>query len=351
MAVWNVSCFRMLSVALLLCLLGLGCAIPDREDGFSVASYNVQTLFDDQLDGFEFSEFIPSDEGWNSKKYHNRLRQLSRVIRDLTEGAADILVLQEVENAQVIEDLDRYFIRDLNYRHVAVSGRQGLSIAVLSRLPFIATYVHAVQWGSTTLRPQLEVHVSISDSVRLILYAVHWKSKRGSDPHKNEELRQASAHVLSQAIIKNREEFPQAFIVVAGDFNEDINEFAVQNGEYQTALMPISEIATWQAGGEKLMPLFVASSQQVELDNEDGIPVLHHLWQDDGGSYYFDHRWEKIDQILFSAEFFASYNQITFRTADAHYLLNSSAQPRKYQSRSASGYSDHLPIILEFSLR
>ena len=334
----------------LFCICFLACSAPSREDGFSLASYNVQTLFDDQLDGNEFSEFVPSADGWNSKKYHNRLRQLSRVIRDLDEGAPDILVLQEIEHAGVIEDIDRYFIRDLDYGHVAVGGQGGLSMAVLSRRPFLHTQVHGMQWENTTLRPLLEVHLKAPASDRVILFAVHWKSKRGGEAYESEELRRASAHALVRAIMEGKQEYPQAHIVVAGDFNENIDEFSVHHGEYQTAIMPVSQLDSWLSSGEEIIPLFVAHGQQHPLNVEGDIPVLYHLWEEGEGSYFFRQQWEKIDSILFSQEFFATYSRISFRVADAWYLLDSSSRPRKYQQRSSGGYSDHLPIIIEFSL-
>lgn len=331
-----------------------GCAISEQEGGFSLASYNVQTLFDDQLDGSEFSDFLPSANGWNSKKYHNRLRQLARVIHDLAEGAPDILVLQEIENSRVLEDLDRYFLRDLDYKYVALAGADTLSTAVLSRWPFLHTQVHGVHWEGTRLRPLLEVQVEMPGSDQLTIYAVHWKSKRGKEAQETEELRRASAHVLAQAIAENLEADPQALIIVAGDFNEDIHEFVHNQSEYHTAVMPASEMLSWQESGEKIIPLFVAyGTDQGGLspaESEGEVPLLYHLWEESEGSYFFNGRWEKIDQILFSRGFFSRYNQIDFRAFKAWYLLDSASRPRRYQIRNTSGYSDHLPIVLEASL-
>ncbi len=339
----------------------LGCTAQPESGSFSLVTYNVQTLFDDRHDGNEFSEYVPSPDGWNSRKYHNRLRRLSQVIRDVASEAPDVLVLQEIENAQVLKDLDQFFIRDLDYRHVTVSGEGSLSIAVLSKRPFLHTQVHGVRWEGIDLRPLIEVHIELPDSLRLIMYAVHWKSKRGG-ARESEHLRRASAHVLARAIMKNRESYPEAAFIAAGDFNEDVDEFSKSG--YRTAIMPVSEMMNWQESGDMIIPIFVSSAQDFDAESADdqgiseGIPedsedfsVFYHLWGDEGGSYFFRDSWEKIDHILFSHEIFRRYDDVDFRVFKPWYLLDYSLEPQEYQARNANGYSDHLPVVLEFKLR
>ena len=63
---------------------------------FTIASYNVENLFDLHFDGSEYKEYIPNTKHlWNEKNYTIKLNNTLRVINDLN---ADILLLQEIES-------------------------------------------------------------------------------------------------------------------------------------------------------------------------------------------------------------------------------------------------------------
>jgi hypothetical protein len=54
--------------------------------------------------GYEYDEYLNS-EGWSAEKYSGRLNVLAQAIGGLEPEAPDILALEEVENAGVLEDL------------------------------------------------------------------------------------------------------------------------------------------------------------------------------------------------------------------------------------------------------
>ena len=59
---------------------------------FSVASYNIENLFDLKEDGNEYIEFIPNTKSnWNENTFDIKITNLLKVINDLN---ADILALQ-----------------------------------------------------------------------------------------------------------------------------------------------------------------------------------------------------------------------------------------------------------------
>ena len=71
---------------------------------FSIASYNVENLFDLNKDGNEYSEFIPDTKAnWNEENFNIKINNLTKVIKDLD---ADIIALQEIENRELMQ-LDR----------------------------------------------------------------------------------------------------------------------------------------------------------------------------------------------------------------------------------------------------
>ena len=62
---------------------------------FSIASYNVENLFDLNEGGNEYSEFIPNTKAnWNEENFNIKIKNLLKVIKDLD---ADIIALQEIE--------------------------------------------------------------------------------------------------------------------------------------------------------------------------------------------------------------------------------------------------------------
>ena len=65
-----------------------------------IATYNVENLFDDKISGSEYSDF--KSNRWNSAKYQQKLRKISRVLRELN---ADVVALNEIENENVIKEL------------------------------------------------------------------------------------------------------------------------------------------------------------------------------------------------------------------------------------------------------
>ena len=67
----------------------------------SVVNWNVQTFFDANKDGCEYTEFQKSSD-WNKEKYQERVKRLAQVISTLD---ADIYVFEEIENENVLQDI------------------------------------------------------------------------------------------------------------------------------------------------------------------------------------------------------------------------------------------------------
>ena len=62
-----------------------------KADNFTVASYNVENLFDLKNDNNEYSEFVPNTHQWNQRNFNIKLNNLIKVINDID---ADIIALQ-----------------------------------------------------------------------------------------------------------------------------------------------------------------------------------------------------------------------------------------------------------------
>ncbi|HIP29610.1 MAG TPA: endonuclease/exonuclease/phosphatase family protein, partial [Sulfurospirillum arcachonense] len=71
---------------------------------FSIASFNVDNLFDTKKSGYEYKEYVPnSKSGWSEKMLSIKIKNLARIIKDID---ADIISLQEVENRDVLKRLN-----------------------------------------------------------------------------------------------------------------------------------------------------------------------------------------------------------------------------------------------------
>jgi hypothetical protein len=165
--------------------------------------------------------------------------------------------------------------------------------------------------------------------------AAHWKSKLGG-AQATEPERQAAA-VLAASVIRARlGADPSAAVILAGDLNENPDEFALAGGAYPTALMPADE-----GPG----PWLSIASLAAEASAEG--PVMYCPWDDYGGySYLYAGRLERIDHLLLSPGLVGDGlpQLVSFSAEAPDFLLYADGRPRGWNSRLASGYSDHLPI-------
>lgn len=385
------SLLKFLTLPVMLILCASACEVQQPEEGsLRILSYNVQTLFNDVNDGGEFPEFVPHPQEWNSKKYHNRLRRLSRVLRDMVPGGPDVIILQEIENASVLSDLNNLYLRDLGYRtgfSASCETASPLSLAVLTRLKVLGRRVHGVQIGAESRRPLLEVSLELPNGGTLIVFAFHWKSKLGDREGESAELRIAESRQLSSVISARRREFPYAAMLIAGDANEDLHEGfldAESSGSsirYSGALLPADVFSGARplpveiAAGEFQFPdveedagtpLMLAGEQSLGdplldeyLSNFSDPPVMYHFWGgprsqrpntggEVKGSYAYRGRWERIDQLAANDLLLerSGYSLREFQVGNLWYLLDGDGEPAAYRSHNGYGYSDHLPLLL-----
>ena len=107
---------------------------------FKVATYNVENLFDAIQQGGEYEEYLPHNKhGWNQAMLNIKLSNIARVIRDMD---ADIIALEEVENQEVLEQLNRT-LGTKKYPYLFFpkkKERVSVETALLSRFPIVTTH-------------------------------------------------------------------------------------------------------------------------------------------------------------------------------------------------------------------
>ncbi len=184
---------------------------------FKVASYNVENLFDARYQGTEYEEYIPHKHNWNARMAEIKLLHTAEVICDLD---ADILGLQEIENAAVLQALAKVLRRvGCPYRYSAITRKKGapIQVALLSRYP-IRRQRDIVVSAAPRVRNILEVEVE-AEGYPLTLYVNHWKSK-GREGYESKRILYARA--LKRALTSLP---PERAHILLGDFNSDYNAY------------------------------------------------------------------------------------------------------------------------------
>jgi endonuclease/exonuclease/phosphatase family metal-dependent hydrolase len=335
-----------------------------EEDGkgkLRILTWNVQAVFDGEDNGAEYEEYTELS-GWNSEKYAGRLNGIARAIGQIEAGAPDILALEEIENARVLEDLARGPLSKSAYRYTYFASLPGasLGIGVLSRTPFTRTILHSFTGEDAgTPRPVAEVWVRPGNE-DLVLLVCHWKSKLEGD-EVTEAQRRFSARVLLRRLREIEQEAPGTPVLIMGDLNENHDEYYRQAGAYICALLPDDPRAAgltglYGLGGE---PASEAQRDFLVLTGNKPprakyfVPetmVLYSPWNQElkEGSYLYKNQWETIDHFLINNALFDTlgWEFSACQVLNSEPFMNPRGHPDTYVPRTGAGLSDHLPLLL-----
>lgn len=315
-----------LFVLLAISFLSAACKESANANSLTLASYNLQTFFDAVEDGTEYREFKGNKSKWSEDAYKERLVRLCRVMKAID---ADVYAFMEVENEGVIQDICNTFPLiqwGKNAWHYACfdKGRDGaFGCALMSKYPLSCLTVHSIDIRTSgakqpPLRNIMCVRVEAGTGITVIVN--HWKSKAGGE-EESEYWRNWQEGVLASLFLENADK-PT---VACGDFNLDISSF---DGDGR--LVRLHGIA----GGKDAIvtSAWSIADEAARADSKaEGSP----------GSYYYKNKWERIDLIfsntLVSIDSFAALGKGEWAAEDG--------KPLRYNIRSRTGYSDHLPVM------
>ncbi len=325
---------------------------------------NVKSLFDAVDDGPEFPEFSVAKGKWDDARYRIRLANVAAaVLASSPKGARmpgpDLLCLEEVENERVLKALKEGPLAPARYRYSAMAPSEGgpFSVCALSRLPILASSCHyAATPGGRAGRDVLELDLDLDASgMRLVVLVCHWKSKSEGAEATEEGRREAAALVRGRVAARLAAD-PGAEVLVCGDLNEGPDEYVEAGRRYATALMPVEELEGLPAvaSASPALParLLVASSAERAVPR-GGEVVLYSPWAESGGySYSFRGRRDRLDNFLLSPGLLdgSGLSFSSFFAVKADFLVNGEGDPLAWPGTGASGYSDHLPILLVLEL-
>jgi len=366
-----------------------GCAAPDEEKAgkapgkLSVMTWNVHNLFDGEDNGYEYDEFLKS-QGWSAEKYLGRINAISDAIGRI-QPQPDIILLQEIESGKVLEDLSRSLNGGYSQSHFAANPGAAVGVGIISKYPLSDVKAHSVTVESDTApRPVLEARIEAKDArssesfqggnisqKSLAIFICHWKSKLGGD-EATESTRRASARVILRRVRELRETEPELGIIIAGDLNQNYDEFYRQNAEMICALLPddpycallaakhpmqLAEKFPWQQSLSVQKDFIVISKNMPPVPDNfpPGTITFYSPWirELEDGSYYYKNNWETIDHFLVSHQLFDDTGWEYEKTAIVNIppFANESGIPAPYSSRTGLGMSDHLPLMLFLAMK
>jgi endonuclease/exonuclease/phosphatase family metal-dependent hydrolase len=188
----------------------------------TVATYNTLNFFD------EYDNPYTQDEGTPAKPLP-QLEHLAATIRKLN---ADVLVLEEVEHRGYLERFNTAMLNDMGYREVVLfegNDKRGINCAVLSRLPVgpVVSHRHLHMTDAEGhpihfQRDFLQVEIEPPGAPAFYVFAVHLKSKRGSDDQSptSDGIRIGEATAARKILDALMTRDKNALFLICGDFND-----------------------------------------------------------------------------------------------------------------------------------
>lgn len=192
----------------------------------TVATWNVANLFDTVDSSY-------SDEVLSPREFTEKLQRIASVLDALE---ADVVALQEVENAECLRQLNSRLKRP--YTELGLlegnDNQRGIDVAFLSRIP-VASVVshrdrdlpdkHGVSPNYRFSRDCLEVTLRTDPPVVLLIN--HFKSSRGGRKPAAAK-RRVQAEAVAELVGEREQRQPEAIVVVLGDLNDEPDSWSLE---------------------------------------------------------------------------------------------------------------------------
>jgi len=327
---------------------------------FTVMTYNAQNLFDTTHDiGKNDYTYLPlafklkSPEvqaycasmtndyyrdncfnfDWNEDVLAQKIINLKKSILAYNNGlGADVIALQEVENINALTQLQKA-LESHGYKYVSLiegPDSRGIDVGYISKYKIQSEKLHLIDMEGVAKKTRgiLEIELNISGK-RVTLFNNHWPSQNNPD-----EARLIAAQRLAQVANQTDSDI----VIALGDFNTLYDD--APHG-INIEIKPIFNLARAMASGLG-MNLF------------------------DGSHWYAGH-WSALDKIMIlkdrSYKIKPLYNQ--YEILNHPFLLGETVWtdrdtgeqttyqdvPLSYNTETGRGYSDHLPVVMEFKIK
>ena len=232
------------------------------------------------------------------------------------ETGPDILALQEVENINILEQLYRllepYGYIDLEL--LESKDYRGIDTAIISKFEIIDSTLHYIKFSGEfedkDTRPILDSTILINDK-KIKVYNVHFPAG----------YHDVSMRIDSLNKLKKLLQMHNMPTVALGDFNVNTEEDS---------------------------ELFIYK------DQEDLWDVAHSIGcADCKGTYYYSYgkSWSFLDTIFVSKQRNISYDADSIKLhITEHNAYKDSGKPIRFNAKSKTGVSDHLPMVARIKI-
>jgi endonuclease/exonuclease/phosphatase family metal-dependent hydrolase len=310
---------------------------------FTVATYNVENLFDTLFQGSEYQEYIPRKHNWNQRTAQIKLNHTAEVICDLN---ADILGLQEVENENILQALQKKLKNvGCRYPYLTVTSKIGapIQVALLSKYPIKNSRDLRVSYAPK-IRNILEVDLEI-EGFPLKVFVNHWKSKAYQGV---ESKRIKYAKVLQKRIAElsvNQE------YVIIGDFNSDHNAYLRLDKKHNDTM--------GRTAFSDVLKTKVRLHDIIHAQKGVHYTLWYELPSEDRWSHKFYGKRSSLDHIVVPQTMFdqkgIDYVNGSFKVFRSEYLFTKKGYINRWRYKNGKhlgkGYSDHLPIVATFDTK
>jgi endonuclease/exonuclease/phosphatase family metal-dependent hydrolase len=192
---------------------------------------------------------------------------------------------------------------------------RGIDVAVISKYPVLAAKRYPIVINGKTLNTRGILEVTINaDGQTVVVYANHWPSQ--SNPAIE---RIASAQLLSKLAKAQRADL----VIALGDFNTISSDHPY----------PFSFLEN-----------FIDADQEARRVQ----PNLH------PGTHFFKGEWTSLDHIFIHRSSALKADFRKFQIIHAPFMLHQDQRsgqmiPLRFNAQNGSGFSDHLPLGIEFN--
>ncbi len=312
---------------------------------FTVATYNVENLFDLNYDKTEYREFIPNKTNWNNTILNIKLDNISKVINDLN---TDIIALQEVESKIALSLLAKKMPQYPYYAFIK-NPNSTVGVGILSKFKIIQNKAIKIKTSSKIERDIQKVIIEIQKDKQLTIFNNHWRSKRAKESKRIE-------YALSlQNYLKTLPK--DSDYILLGDFNSNYDEYLTFKNDKKLndsyGITGINQVLNTTINQEYVTKENLQNySQKVNYNLWLELPYHKRF------SYFFKNNPNTPDNIIISPALFdnknISYVNNSFKVLTSLYLINGKKINRWQMNKDfhkGKGYSDHLPIIATFSTK
>lgn len=166
----------------------------------SIATYNVENLFDAKNDGSEYQDFVIGKSAWNAKEASLKFQ---RILDDIKRLDTDIIALQEIENEAILKEL----MKQSGYKYFAFSKdkKSPIGLGLISKIKPVKTEIFKIPNVKT--RDIVKVDFELDGEI-FSIYVNHMPAQK--NPLKSREI---AFRTLKNAINADKNS------ILLGDFN------------------------------------------------------------------------------------------------------------------------------------